>query len=62
MAPAPKPVIVKTADLASVAVFGDWSGMPPLVHLTETASEPLGLLGTKSVLTMNLADASWTAL
>jgi hypothetical protein len=57
VAPALKPVTVVENDVASVAVPAAGEGVP-LVQPTLTLALPLGLLGTKSLATVNVADRS----
>jgi hypothetical protein len=56
VAPAVKPVIVKTAGDASEAFWGEESTLP-VVHVTETLTVA-ALFGTKSLLTVNVAPLS----
>ena len=50
-----KPLIVKTAGASSLAGFGDASGRPPFVQLTETLTEAW-LPGSKSFATVKVTE------
>ena len=51
----PRWVIVNTAGAVSDAVFGDLSGLPPFVQVTEIVTDAAGALGAKSFRTISVA-------
>lgn len=55
--PGPKPLIVKTAGVPSLAGFGEASGVPPSVQMTEMLTDPFGSSGSKSFVTVKVTEA-----